>query len=649
MTDIKHFQHDDREHSHDFLTAIATVIEQFGVWIREHSNPINISFDVHRLTRRERETIVRHRNTSFVRRTGVLLIVALVVCALCVGQLVRMQLIDGGDYAQAATNERLVTRTFPARRGSIVDTNGKVLAQSVETYTIFADQKAVAAFKPIKCTVSTSQTCHEINGRQVTAKGAEGIAELLSPVLRIDTQTLKKELTGTSRYRILRKNVIPSVKRNIDKLHISGEIGAQLTSRRCYPAGDVLGPVLGAVDAHGTGVAGVEKMANAALTGRAGSVTYQRGGDGQEIPGTASTARAARNGGTVHLTIDSDVQWYVEKALRDGQQKTHAQWGIAIVQDVKTGRLLAVADTDHVHGGSAQAALHPSRAMTTVFEPGSTGKLITAANLLDNKIHQPTDQFSVPYQFQYNGQTYHDSHEHGVENLTLAGIIKESSNVGVVMASEGLSNQKRYDFLRRMGIGQYSGTGYPGESPGILAPVSQWNERQRQTILFGQGYAASALQMTNVAATIANGGVRKRQSLIASSVNSEGKKTTAPSASQRVISPTTSRQLLNMMESVTDMYHNFVKVPGYRVAGKSGTAQVSDGTNKALNHTIGDWIGVLPADQPRFAVMVAFMDPDPIYGGMSAGPVMSQIGVFLMQKYAVPTSKPRTDAIPTQW
>jgi cell division protein FtsI (penicillin-binding protein 3) len=649
MTDIKHFNNDDDEHSRSVWDSLARFHDQLSVWIREHSDPHNISYDVHRVSNRHRAAVSRKLNLSFLRRTGWLLAIMLLVCALCIGQLVRMQLIDGGDYAQAATNERLVTRTFPARRGSIVDANGKVLAQSVETYTIFADQKAVAAFKPIACTATNEDSCHQINGRSVKAKGAQGVAELLAPVLRMDEQQLQKELTGKSRYRVLRTNVIPSVKRNIDKLHISGEIGAQLTSRRCYPAGDVLGPVLGAVDAHGNGVAGVEKMANASLTGKAGSITYQRGGDGQEIPGTATTARSARNGGDVHLTIDSDVQWYVEKALRDGQKKTHAKWGIAIVQDVKTGKLVAVADTDHVQGGSAQAALHPSRAMTTVFEPGSTGKLITAANLLESGIHQPTDQFSVPYQFQYNGQTYHDSHEHDVEHLTLAGIIKESSNVGVVMASENLSNQKRYDFLRRMGIGQYSGTGYPGESAGLLAPVKQWDQRQSQTILFGQGYAASALQMTNVAATIANGGVRQQQSLISSSTNSEGKKTEAPKKSERVISAKTSRELLNMMESVTDMYHNYVKVPGYRVAGKSGTAQVSDGTNKGLNHTIGDWIGVLPADQPRFAVMVAFMDPDPIYGGMSAGPVMSQIGAFLMQKYAVPTSQPRTDAIPTNW
>ena len=309
-----------------------------------------------------------------------------------------------------------------------------------------------------------------------------------------------------------------------------------------------------------------------------------------------------------------------------------------------------MADTDGYAAGSSQAALKSSRAMTTAFEPGSTGKLITAAALLQEQIHGASSQFQVPYSYTYDGQEYHDSHSHGVENLTLAGIIKESSNVGMVMSSKGLSNQQRYDYISKFGVGTTSGIGFPGESSGILAKASQWDARTAQTVLFGQGYAATALQMTNVVATIANKGVKLDQSLVKSTTDSAGKTTKNEAGSgTRIVNSSVASDLMDMMESVTDTYKTSgVKVDGYRIAGKSGTAQVAD-ANGNLTNNIGDWIGAIPADNPQYVVMVAYMNPQPIYGGMSAGPVMAKIGGFLMQKYAVPTSVARKHAIATKW
>jgi cell division protein FtsI (penicillin-binding protein 3) len=288
--------------------------------------------------------------------------------------------------------------------------------------------------------------------------------------------------------------------------------------------------------------------------------------------------------------------------------------------------------------------------MTTTFEPGSTGKLITAAALMQNGLHKATDHFQVPYSYTLNRQMYHDSHDHGVEKLTLAGIIKESSNVGMVMASEGLSKQQRYDFITRFGIGSKSGIGFPGESAGLLTKASQWDGRTANTVLFGQGYAATALQMTNVVSTIANKGVKLRQSLVASSTDAEGKTTkNTDTQGTRVIDKSVSSDLMDMMESVAGVYSKAgVNVKGYRIAGKSGTAQVADSSGK-LTNTIGDWIGAIPADNPRYVIMVAYLNPSPIYGGLTAGPVMASIGGFLMQKYTVPTSAARKNAIPTEW
>ncbi|MCI1935086.1 MAG: penicillin-binding protein 2 [Bifidobacteriaceae bacterium] len=591
------------------------------------------------------DTAVFSRRTQFL---GALLAVAVV---LCVGQLARIQLLNGASTAQAATNQRTVTETLSASRGTITDSDGNVLAQSVERYTVYADQNAVALFVPVACTGENSSTCNQINGKSLDTKGAAAVAQLLAPVLGMDSMELGAKLNGDSSYVVLKKNVVPSVKRNIDKLNLSGVIGTELTTERSYPSGTLAGSIVGATNSEGTGVAGVEKMEDSLLKGTDGKVTYQQGSGGQEIPGTRTTSTAAKNGGTVKLTLNSDVQWYVEKALKDGKKKYHANWGIAIVQEVSTGKLLAVADTDGYEAGSEEAAMNGSKAMTTAFEPGSTGKLITAAALMQEKIHKATDKFKVPYSYDLNGQNYHDSHAHGVEKLTLAGIIKESSNVGMVMSAKNLSYQLRYNYLTRFGIGKSTGIGFPGESTGILSKAKTWDERTANTVLFGQGYAATALQMTNVVATIANGGVKVQQSLVDSTTDSDGATTEndASSKSTRILDKSVASDLMDTMESVTETYaKSGVKVNGYRIAGKSGTAQVAD-SNGNLTNNIGDWIGAIPADNPKYVVMVAYMNPQPIYGGMSAGPVMASIGGFLMQKYAVQTSAARKNAIDTEW
>ncbi|PJM76167.1 peptidoglycan D,D-transpeptidase FtsI family protein [Bifidobacterium simiarum] len=592
----------------------------------------------------------RTRGDIFRRRALVVGVILALIASACVVKLSYIQLFSASSTAQAATASRMATRVLQAQRGTIVDTNGVVLAQSVESYTVYADQVAVEGFKPVKCTGKNASTCHQIDGKPVGATGAAAVAKLLAPVLGMNTMELGGKLVGTSRYVVLKKNVVPAVKRQIDNLHLSGVINYELTSNREYSDNGLLGTVLGGVDAEGTGVAGIEKMTNASLVGKDGSVSYQRGANGQEIPGTRVAAKDPVNGGTVKLTIDWDVQWYVKKALKDAQAKTGSAWGIAVVQRVKDGRIVAIADTDDYAAGSDEAKMNASKAITSVFEPGSTGKLITAAGLLQEGIHKPTDRFQVPYQIEVNNQTYHDSHEHGLENLTLAGILKESSNVGTVMASSNYSVKKRYEYISKFGIGQSTGLNFPGESSGTLTPYQSWDLRTRNTVLFGQGgYSASALQMTNVVATIANKGVRCGQSIIESSTDAEGNDTT-PKTNEpvRVIDEGVASELMDMMESMASQYSGLIKVKGYRIAGKSGTAQVAGATGALTSH-IGDFIAAIPADDPQFVITVVLKDPAGVYGGVTAGPVVGTIGEFLMQKYEVPASSQRKNAIPTEW
>lgn len=587
----------------------------------------------------------------FRRRTLAIGLIIVVIAVSCVVKLSYIQLYNGAALASQAAQSRTVDRRLQGVRGTITDINNVTLAQSIESYTIFADQQAASQFKPVACKGRNNGICQETTEKKAfEVEGPASIARMLAPILQMDVKELGAKLTGSNRYVILQRNALPQVKRQIDQLNISSIIGFELTSNREYSDDGLLGTILGGVDNTGNGVAGLELMENEALVGHDGHVVYQRGRNGQEIPGTRTESSDPKQGGTVQLTIDRDVQWYVKKALVDGKNKYHAQYGIAVVQRVSDGQIVAIADTDEYQAGSDDAKTHTSRAITEVFEPGSTGKLITAAAVLQEGLHQPADHFSVPYSIKVDGQTIHDSHEHGVEQLTLGGILKVSSNVGTLMSAQNLSYDKRLEYIKKFGIGESTGIQFPGESSGqIVDNASQWDLRTRQTVLFGQGYSASALQMTNVVATIANKGVRNAQRLIASATDAQGNNVTPQSAQPvRVIDEDNANKMMNMMESVAQASQKLLNMPGYRIAGKSGTAEVA-GEGGSLSGIMADFIGVIPADNPQFVITVVYRDPEGLYGIVTAGPVFAQIGEFLMQKYQIPASAPRTDAIPTEW
>ena len=282
-------------------------------------------------------------------------VILAMVASACLFKLASIQLIDGQMAAQAATQARTKKVIVHSMRGKITDTNGTVLAQSVERYTIIADPWAASQFEPIDCDTQKAKQagfCHKVNGKPVGVKGSAGVARLLAPVLKMDAKTLGAKLTGTSRYMILKKDVTPTVKRAIDDLNLGGVVYGELSSQRIYANGTQLGALLGGVDDSGKGVAGVESMENSALTGTDGYVIYQQGNGGEEIPGTLTGSQEAVNGSDVALTLDHDVDWYVKQALLEGQKKTKATWAMAVVQDIQTGEILALEDTDEYQAGS---------------------------------------------------------------------------------------------------------------------------------------------------------------------------------------------------------------------------------------------------------------------------------------------------------
>lgn len=586
---------------------------------------------------------------QFGRRCLLVLLAFAVLSASCVCQLTSLQLINDKSLASAAEKTRTATATVQGNRGKIEDTNGTVLAQSVERYNVIGDPLLAQSFKPVNCTANNKTACHSINGKPVGTTGAAAVARLLASVIDVDAKTLGAELSGNSHYVVLKKNVSPAVKRKIDKLNIGGYIITKLSSIREYSNGTLLGALLGGVDGTGKGVSGIELLEDKTLTGTNGYKTYQSGGGGEMIPGTLIDSKDAVNGSDVKLTIDSDVDWYVKKALTDGVNQYHAAWGIAVVQDVQTGAIIALEDSDQIKAGSTEAMQNASRAVAETFEPGSVGKVFAMAGMLQLGLHQMTDKFSVPSTITVDGQTYKDSHEHATTNWTLAGILQQSSNVGMIMAADQYTSEERYEFLKKFGIGQASGLNLPAESNGSLSSASAWDGRTRNTVLFGQGYSTNALQITNAIATIANKGVKNQQYIVKSVTDAEGRTTTPKRGeASRVVDESVASQMLNAMESVGEYYQAQAGISGYRIAAKTGTAQVA-GANGSLTSIVADWVGVLPADNPRFVVTVILKDPDGTYGGLTAGPIFKTIGEFLMQKYQVPTSTPRTDAIPVTW
>ncbi len=589
---------------------------------------------------------------AFAARCIAVGMILVIVACTCFGKLIQVQLLDGQATAEAATNSRTSKVVVSAKRGRILASNGTVLAQSVERYNIIGVPDAATSFTPVDCGTKQAKAlgyCHSIDGKPVGVNGAAAVARLLAPLLDMDAMELGADLNGTNQYVILKKDVTPQVKRAIDKLNLGGIVYGELSSQRVYAENTLIGALLGGVNDDGSGASGLELTLNKQLSGTDGYTVYQRGNGGEVIPGTVSKTKAAQDGSDVTLTIDSDVDWYVKRVLTEGVASSHAKWGIAVVEDALTGEILALEDSDAIQAGSSEAKASASRAVSQTFEPGSIGKVPALAAILQNGVHKIDDHFTVPYEYTSEGQKFHDAVYHPDKRWTLAGILQNSSNSGMVMAAEKLTSQQRYDMLTKFGIGQATGLNLPGESRGVLGTPSSWDGRTKNTVLFGQGYTVNALQLSRVVSVIANKGVNRQQSLIKSVTDKNGKPVDMLNRSAaRVLDEKIANQVRNAMESALEEYKDVAGVNGYRVVVKSGTAEVV-GSDGSLSSIIADFAGIIPANDPRFIVTVVMQDPDGSYGGTTSGKLFAKIGEFLMQKYDVPNSPARTDAIPVEW
>ncbi len=553
------------------------------------------------------------------------------VAIVFVVRLFELQGLDSGIYAAQAHAQYLHSVTLPADRGSILDRSGAVLADSVDARDIYGD--------PLLARTSTSTT-------------PAGMAAKLAPLLGTDRAKLATALNGPGQFVYLARGVTPAVATAVLKLGLPG-VGAQDVKRRAYPNGSLAASVLGFVGTDGVGLGGLEYEYQKSLTGKDGKRTVETGAGGAVIPDGGDSGTPAVAGRTIELTIDRDIQWKAERALDAEVGVTGAAGGTVIVMQPKTGDILAMATSpgfDPARPGSAPAADLGNPALSDVFEPGSTAKVITMSAAIDSGVLTPTSPIDVPPTLARAGYVFHDAETHGEEHLTLAGVLAESSNIGTMLASEKVGTTRLYDYLRAFGLGQPSGLKFPGESSGVVGDPTTWSASQRYTIPFGQGLSVNALQVASVYATIANGGVRVTPRLVKGFVQPDGSlEPTAAPARTSVMKPSTAHQVETMLEAVTTDQGTAPEaaIPGYRVAGKTGTAQRVDPACSCYRGYTASFVGFAPADDPQLVVLVVLDNPiRGHYGGSVAAPVFKDVMSFALETEKIPPTGTTRPALP---
>ncbi|MFV0136519.1 peptidoglycan D,D-transpeptidase FtsI family protein [Streptomyces sp. HMX87] len=575
-------------------------------------------------------------------------------------RLLQVQAVDASTYASRAEQNRYVVHTLPAERGGITDRNGVALATTVDAYDITADP--------------TMFTREQLK----VGDGPEQAAALLAPILGADQEDLAAKLRPENkelRYVRLARSRTPQVWNQIKDLktalatksktdrstvNVLAGVFADPSSKRLYPNGTLAAGVLGWVNSEGKGSGGLERKLDKTLAGEDGKIRYAQSG-GLRVPTVGSTETPAVPGSDVELTIDRDIQWAAQHAISEQVKKSAADGGYVIVQDTRTGEILAMANSPGFDPGDlahADPEALGNPALQDAFEPGSTAKVMSMAAVLEENVATPMTHVTVPNRLHRGDRLFKDDVDHPTWYLTLNGVLAKSSNIGTILATGQLgenqaeSNRVLHSYLRKFGLGAYSGLGFPGETKGILAPPDQWSTSQQYTIPFGQGVSVNALQAASVYSTIANGGVRIEPTLVRGTKGPDGRFAAAPEPKKtRVISEKTAKTLARMLESVVDDEEGTgtkARIPGYRVAGKTGTAnRVDPATGKYKGYT-SSFAGFAPADQPRVTVYCAIQNATKgsYFGGQICGPIYKQVMEFALKTLQVPPTGAGPAAIP---
>jgi cell division protein FtsI (penicillin-binding protein 3) len=548
-----------------------------------------------------------HRIRLLLAAFGLLFVVAIARAAWIQGA-------QHDRFVKMAVTQHRETIVVPAGRGTIYDRTGEPLAIGEQATTVYADPRNVA--------------------------DAQKAAVVAAKTLGLDANLIYPELKDRSKgFVYIERKADPSKAALLSKRDIAG-LGFYPEELRTYPQGRVAAHVLGFAGTDNHGLDGLERSLDKTLSGRPGSETIVKDPFGRAID--VVTSRPERPGSNVTLTIDHQIQSNAEQILARTVKEFDAKGAAAIVMDPRTGAILAMANYptfDANQFGSASPNARRNRAVTDAYEPGSTFKIVTIAGALEDNVVSPTTTFSVPPTIQVADRVIHEAHLRGTEVMSVKEILAQSSNVGTITIAEKLGSDELASWIDRFGFGKPTGVDYPGESSGLVLPVQDWSGSTIGTVPIGQGIAVTPLQMVSAYATIGNRGVRVSPHL----VEKVGSRRVHHPRGTRVVSTHTADRMMSMFRDVVlEGTGTQAAIPGYTVAGKTGTAQKAENGHYVTKY-VASFVGLVPAKRPRFAILVMVDEPHgDIYGGSVAAPAFRDIARFDLQYLEVPPDAPET-------
>ena len=564
-------------------------------------------------------------------RTRILLLLVFVLLGGLALRLVYVQGIDPTGQAAAAMDQRLTHQETLPQRGSILDRDGDVLAASARRYDIVVDQRLVKDFNE-----------WDREARETVLVDVDSRLASLAEVLGMSEEEVREATIGSRPYAVVRRSVTPEVRDKAMALNVPGLL-SEAVDRRTYPNGSVAGSIIGFMGGDGTALEGLELSQDDVMTGTPGTRTFEVGADGIRIPNAPLEEVPAVDGADLRLTVDKDAQWFAQETLGALAAEYEAEWANAVVMDVKTGDVIVMADSttvDPADPDATEGIFRTSTVMSTPYEPGSTGKALPIAAAVDAGKVTATDGFTVPGSQDFDGQTIRDFSPHPTFDMTVAGIYARSYNTGTVQIAEKITDEQRYEYMRSFGVGQPIDLGLPQQAGSVLVPPEQWDGRQRLTTAFGQGYTQTTLHTAQMYQALANGGVLIPARLIDATVDGDGaeKRWESSAEPHRVVSEETAAQMLRMMETVvTQGTSKAAAIPGYRVGGKSSTAEAASDTGKYDGYNLG-FTAVAPLDDPRFVVSVSMHRPPSKQGSRDVSIAAATIMEYMLRQADVPAT-----------
>ncbi|MCG7461092.1 penicillin-binding protein 2 [Corynebacterium sp. ACRPF] len=611
------------------------------------------------------------------KRLRIIVSVVLVAMVVLAGRLAWVQLVWGPDLSAKAVTQRERVYIEPARRGEILDRDGQRLAYTMKSRSLtvsptrlrdeLKDKAEIEAQKDGSTEGMDDEKLDSFLTKKMeeTLKDmSEGIPKLIedsgASTSKVDKDDILNKLKADTQYEVLVRNVDPDVAVEIaNKYH---GVAADRQDIRQYPNGAIGENVVGKVSMDGHGQFGFEAARDTELTGIDGQSTEDVSADGQVIPGTLRDVVDTVDGRDVTLTLDLDLQTYVQQKLEKAKANSKASGAEAVVLDAATGQVLAMANTDtvdpnkNVEDQLDEGKDFENRSVSHPYEPGSVAKVVTAAAALQEGVTTPDEVHQVPGSIDMAGVTVNDAWEHGTEPYTTTGIFGKSSNVGTLMIADKLGQEKYAEYLKKFGLGNTTGIELPNESAGSVPDLEQWSGGTFANLPIGQGQSWTTLQMASVYQALANGGERIEPRIIDSVKGPDGKdeKLEEPEKNQ-VVSPETAKTTVDMFRAVfqdddaglQNGTAGNAQLKGYQLSGKTGTAQKVDPNTGAYSNS-AYWItfaGIAPADDPRFVVAVMLDEPksgveDNGGGVQSAAPIFRDIASWLLNRDNIPTSKP---------